>query len=479
MSTTPITQSNLQTAVNLWFSDNLSAISTYGLISNWDVSGCTDMSDLFSNRYQPNIINNIDISKWNVGKVTKMHLMFYQSYALSIGDISEWNVSNVTTMRWMFYLSRNTPPDLSRWNTVKVTDMDSMFSGCAHYGDISKWNVKNVVNMNEMFYYADFSGDISKWNVFLIKSAPVNFGVIPAKQPQWGATWPLLNNSLQTLVFKLNDAIYDLSFSAGTFYYTVNTKAATQYTVTIQPTLYNYYSTIVVNGQTVANTSSITIKTGTTVTINLANAPVPSTVYTITLPSPVTCFSAINSGVLASTQRLKIYLDNTVTTAPIVQWVQDISQAATGNTFTTNGVNQRFVFGSWIYTPLELNSTVDIGTGLISSNVKANKFVAYSDVRLKQNIKELSEIQGVDNIRVVQYNNKSDHSKHFGVIAQELAEIYPELVRGTDMQSVSYTELIPICINEIQMLKKDIILLEERFASLESLIDERKTTGYI
>lgn len=479
MSTTPITQSNLQTAVNLWFSDNLSAISTYGLISNWDVSGCTNMSNLFANRYQPNIIDNIDISKWNVGKVTTMSEMFYQSYALSIGDISEWNVSNVTNMYWMFGMTwGKILPDISRWNTVKVTNMSRMFSNSVFNGDISKWNVSNVVNMNEMFDNNSlFQGDISKWNVFLIKSAPVNFGVIPAKQPQWGATWSLLNNSLQTLVFKLNDAIYDLSFSAGTFYYTVNTKAATQYTVTIQPTLYNYYSTITVNGQTVANTSSITIKTGTTVTINLANAPVPSTVYTITLPSPVTCFSAINSGVLASTQRLKIYLDNTVTTAPIVQWVQDISQAATGNTFTTNGVNQRFVFGSWIYTPLELNSTMT--NGLISSNVKANEFVAYSDVRLKQNIKELSEIQGVDNIRVVQYNNRSDHSKHFGVIAQELAEIYPELVRGTDMQSVSYTELIPICINEIQMLKKDIILLEERVDSLESLFDERKTTGYI
>jgi hypothetical protein len=64
----------------------------------------------------------------------------------------------------------------------------------------------------------------------------------------------------------------------------------------------------------------------------------------------------------------------------------------------------------------------------------------------------------------VQYNNKSDDSKHFGVIAHELAEIYPELVDGEKngeiMQSVSYLELIPICINEIQLLKKQAALLD-------------------
>ncbi|MDP6819911.1 MAG: hypothetical protein QGG04_00405, partial [Candidatus Marinimicrobia bacterium] len=39
----PQTTAELQTAVDLWISDNASALSTYGDINTWDVSLITDM----------------------------------------------------------------------------------------------------------------------------------------------------------------------------------------------------------------------------------------------------------------------------------------------------------------------------------------------------------------------------------------------------------------------------------------------------
>ena len=42
----PQTKDELQTAVDLWESDNLSALTSYGEISLWDVSLITDMTDL-------------------------------------------------------------------------------------------------------------------------------------------------------------------------------------------------------------------------------------------------------------------------------------------------------------------------------------------------------------------------------------------------------------------------------------------------
>jgi hypothetical protein len=44
---TPITDANIQAAVDLWVSDSSAATTTYGIISDWDVSQVTDLYELF------------------------------------------------------------------------------------------------------------------------------------------------------------------------------------------------------------------------------------------------------------------------------------------------------------------------------------------------------------------------------------------------------------------------------------------------
>ena len=47
---TPLTNSNFQTAVNLWFSDEANATATYGHIKDWNTSAVTNMQNAFYNR---------------------------------------------------------------------------------------------------------------------------------------------------------------------------------------------------------------------------------------------------------------------------------------------------------------------------------------------------------------------------------------------------------------------------------------------
>ena len=96
--TIPLTQENIQDAVNLWVSDPSGAEAIYGHISNWDVSVVTDMSNLF---YLKNTFND-DISDWDVSNVTSMYQMFHQASNFA-GDLSDWDVSSVTNMQNMFY----------------------------------------------------------------------------------------------------------------------------------------------------------------------------------------------------------------------------------------------------------------------------------------------------------------------------------------------------------------------------------------
>ena len=108
-----------------------------------------------------------------------------------------------------------------------------------------------------------------------------------------------------------------------------------------------------------------------------------------------------------------------------------------------------------------------------NTTVRAYNFDTFSDRRLKENIEELTEEQSsdlIDNIKVYSFNMINDKEEpkrlHYGVIAQELQEIAPELVSaGRDKEhylGVNYTELIPHLINKIHQQDARIKELERK-----------------
>jgi len=183
---TPITDANIQTAVDLWISDVSAATTTYGNISDWDVSQVTDMSQLFKDTSF-----NDDISNWDVSNVTNMFGVFAYAYSFN-QDIGAWNVSNVTNMRGMFDNAIIFNQDIGSWNVSSVTTMRYMFYNAQSFNqDISTWNVSSVTDMFGMFAYAiSFNQDISNWCVTSIGSEPSNFSInsplSESNKPVWG-----------------------------------------------------------------------------------------------------------------------------------------------------------------------------------------------------------------------------------------------------------------------------------------------------
>ena len=115
-----------------------------------DTSAITDMSFLFLNINV--IIDNIDLSNWDVSNVTTMEGLFNNCKKFNC-DLSKWDVSNVKDMSYMFYNCGNFDCDLSNWDVSKVTNMYTMFEGCSKFKGkgLENWNVSNVITMNNMF----------------------------------------------------------------------------------------------------------------------------------------------------------------------------------------------------------------------------------------------------------------------------------------------------------------------------------------
>jgi Chaperone of endosialidase len=82
--------------------------------------------------------------------------------------------------------------------------------------------------------------------------------------------------------------------------------------------------------------------------------------------------------------------------------------------------------------------------------------------------------EGVLQLRPVTFAYKDDaqHAKHYGLIAEEVAAVYPELVTRTasgEVRTVKYQELIPMLLNELQRQRQEL-------AELRALVGQGRGT---
>jgi surface protein len=186
----PSTKSELQTAVDLWKSDNEAALATYNNISNWDVSLITDMSNLFEDYAHSDIG---DLSSWDVSSVTDMSYMFNYAYNFT-SDLSNWDVSSVTNMTYMFSDCNSFNEDLSSWDMSNVTDISYMFYHADNFNQpLTGWDVSSVTNFgfHNMFWYVPGISDENKCAIYKTFSMNDNFVNCGSCGSDWGYLCPI------------------------------------------------------------------------------------------------------------------------------------------------------------------------------------------------------------------------------------------------------------------------------------------------
>ena len=121
---------------------------------------------------------------------------------------------------------------------------------------------------------------------------------------------------------------------------------------------------------------------------------------------------------------------------------------------TTNPVYSLQVVGGGT----SLGGDVLVGNNInISGVCTATDFDALSDINYKTNIQTVSNaLSKVDQLRGVAFDWKESGEPSYGVVAQELEMVLPELVKGSDPKTVNYNGIIGVLIEAIKELRIEI-----------------------
>lgn len=191
-----------------------------------------------------------------------------------------------------------------------------------------------------------------------------------------------------------------------------------------------------------------------TITSNLANVLVTNVVVANT--------SVTTNNLVANTSiRTNTLIANTsITTNDVVANVSITTNTFLANTITANTltVNTSITTNTITANTLTINNSITTNT-LTANLVTAVDVNTTSDITLKDNIVKISNsLEILEQITGFSFNWKSDGIKSYGVSAQEVESVLPELVRTRQdgFKGVNYLNLIAFLIEAIKDLKKDV-----------------------
>jgi len=123
-------------------------------------------------------------------------------------------------------------------------------------------------------------------------------------------------------------------------------------------------------------------------------------------------------------------------------------QKRTGNNFT-----------------IELIPETGINSVFITKNLQvANEITVTSSEKEKENIKDINnDVNDILKLNPKEYNYNNDSKLHFGLIAEDVENVYPNLVSNTEVgKSLNYLEIVPLLINKIKDLQNQIDELKRK-----------------
>jgi hypothetical protein len=114
---------------------------------------------------------------------------------------------------------------------------------------------------------------------------------------------------------------------------------------------------------------------------------------------------------------------------------------------------------------IELIPETGVNSVFIKKNLQvANEITVTSSEKEKENIKDINnDVNDILKLNPKEYNYNNDSKLHFGLIAEDVENVYPNLVSNTEVgKSLNYLEIVPLLINKIKDLQNQIDELKRK-----------------
>ena len=148
---------------------------------------------------------------------------------------------------------------------------------------------------------------------------------------------------------------------------------------------------------------------------------------------------------------------------------------------TTAPVNGLLIQGNVGIGTSNLGYALQVGTAGDGTEARANAWNSLSDVRLKNNFANVSDPLGkIESLTGYYYDwkNGSDHSRQFGVVAQDVEKVLPEIVSTDSLgyKSLDYGKLTPLLIEGVKAQQDMINDQATAISGLDLKVTENNTS---
>jgi hypothetical protein len=211
----------------------------------------------------------------------------------------------------------------------------------------------------------------------------------------------------------------------------------------------------------------------------------PGTDYTVsgsnitftTAPNSGLDFFAINRATATDIITKTGVLDNLIVSGMSTQSSIQATNLNVSGVSTFSTISQLNVTGVSTLTSLIVGSAITMSAEAIDGGrtvrilgenlnvvgvATAQDFDSLSDINFKDNVITVGgALDKINELRGVSFNWKETGESSYGVIAQELETVLPELVHGNDPKTVNYNGIIGVLIEAVKELKAEVDSLKE------------------